>query len=344
MKTPLFLAGLLMFAPRLAVAESADKDSGQAGKEAPVGKDLPASTSNLRSATLGGKQFWADELVFHGWRVQRHVYTGHYRLLDEDNARHASGTFQECRAALEAIKKEQKLPEIRGKVVLVLHGLIRTRSSMNTMCKHLRENSDFTVMSVGYASTREPVAAHARSLARVIEHLPEAEEIHFVAHSLGNIVIRHYLADQCEEGGERPTPRIGRIVMIAAPNQGSKRAEVWQQNFVYKSVLGNPGQELAGGFAALKSKLACPTGEFGVLAGGKGDGKGWKHYLDGDDDGTVSVSSTRLAGARDFRVVKSRHTFIMNHPQVLEYTLRFLQAGHFTTEDERQPVEENGEP
>ena len=32
--------------------------------------------------TMGGKQFWADELFFHQWRIQRNVLTGHYRLLD----------------------------------------------------------------------------------------------------------------------------------------------------------------------------------------------------------------------------------------------------------------------
>ena len=54
--------------------------------------------------TLGGKQFWADELFFHQWRIQRNVLDGHCRLLDENNLRHASGTFDECRAALEQIK------------------------------------------------------------------------------------------------------------------------------------------------------------------------------------------------------------------------------------------------
>ena len=42
--------------------------------------------------TLGGKQFWADELFFHQWRIQRNVYR-HCRLLDEHNLRHASGTY-----------------------------------------------------------------------------------------------------------------------------------------------------------------------------------------------------------------------------------------------------------
>src|SRR5687767_707958 len=35
---------------------------------------------NLKSPTLGGKFYWADELVYHDWRIQRHADEGHYRL------------------------------------------------------------------------------------------------------------------------------------------------------------------------------------------------------------------------------------------------------------------------
>src|SRR5437773_2749583 len=42
---------------------------------------------NLVVATLGGKQVWADELVFWGWRIQRNSLTDHCRLLDEHDER-----------------------------------------------------------------------------------------------------------------------------------------------------------------------------------------------------------------------------------------------------------------
>src|SRR3989304_9434008 len=70
--------------------------------------------------TLGGKQFWADELFFHKWRIQRNVFTGHYRLLDENNRRHAWGTFDQCREILEKIKHQRHLPPMKGKAVIGL--------------------------------------------------------------------------------------------------------------------------------------------------------------------------------------------------------------------------------
>ena len=33
--------------------------------------------------TLGGRQLWGDVAVFHDWRIQKNILTGHYRLLDE---------------------------------------------------------------------------------------------------------------------------------------------------------------------------------------------------------------------------------------------------------------------
>lgn len=35
--------------------------------------------------TLGGMQFWGDVCYFQGYRIQRHVFTGHFRLLDKHN-------------------------------------------------------------------------------------------------------------------------------------------------------------------------------------------------------------------------------------------------------------------
>ena len=110
--------------------------------EVPVIGQLPVPT-------MGGKQFWADELLFHNWRIQRNALTGHCRLLDESDRRVAWGTFPECREKLEQIKQDENLPDMKGEVVLVLHGLGRSRVSMKKTCDYLRKNSDYTVIAVG---------------------------------------------------------------------------------------------------------------------------------------------------------------------------------------------------
>ena len=107
---------------------------------------------NVSAKTMGGKQFWADEMVFRGYRVQRNALTGHYRLLDPDDRRLSWGTFRHCRTRLDEIRRDRDLPAMEGKVVILLHGLFRTRGSMNALAKHLKEKGGYETLDVGYPS------------------------------------------------------------------------------------------------------------------------------------------------------------------------------------------------
>ena len=83
--------------------------------------------------TLGGRQFWADVRFFRGWRIQRHVFTGHFRLLDPRNGRHAFGSFETCLATLEEIKRREKLPPMSGKAVIAIHGILHSSRIFSAM-------------------------------------------------------------------------------------------------------------------------------------------------------------------------------------------------------------------
>jgi pimeloyl-ACP methyl ester carboxylesterase len=289
---------------------------------------------------LGAKQLWADELHFHRWRIQRNVLTGHCRLLDEKNVRHAWGGFDACKSKLDAIRRERKLPAMMGKAVIVIHGLGRTRASMKHLARYLEENGDYTVFNISYPSTREDIATHAKRLAKIVEHLDGIEEINFVGHSLGNLIVRHYLGDQTDaKTGRKPDARIKRIVMIAPPNQGAQLAERLGDLPLYGAILGSTGEAFAKNWKKLEARLATPAVEFGILAGGRGDGKGSNPLIDGDDDLVVTVAATRLPGARDFRVLPSKHTFIMDNPDTQRYTLEFFRHGWFESDGERRPIE-----
>lgn len=299
--------------------------SASAGADGPTGRTEP-----IPVPTLGGKQFWADELFFHQWRIQRGVLGGECRLIDGNNLRHAHGTFEQCRNKLNEIKLLRRLSPMAGRAVVVLHGLGRTRGSMNKLCRHLQEHGGFAVFNVSYPSTRRGIAEDARSLGRIVENLRGIEEINFVGHSMGNIVIRRYLFDQLDPAtGRLRDPRLRRMVMLAPPNQGSRLATALAENKLFEAIEGIPGRELGVDWSKLEPKLATGPLEFGVIAGGRGDGTGYNPALPGDDDGVVTVAATRLAGAADFALAPAMHSFIMNNPTVLRYTLEFLQTGHF---------------
>jgi pimeloyl-ACP methyl ester carboxylesterase len=315
-------------------------------------EDMPASNPlNFAMPTMGGKQFWADELFFHKWRIQRNVFTGHYRLLDEQDRRHASGTYDQCLKTLNDIKIERHLPPMKGKAVIVLHGLFRSRNSMDSLCDYLAEHGQYEVFNATYPSTRDDIGEHARSLAHIIENLDGIEEVNFVAHSMGNIVIRHYLGDlQKQEADNHQTlnapdslqgkrPKFGRFVMLGPPNHEAQLATVFADNIIFKTVSGQSGQQLGRQWKELESKLAAPDFDFAIIAGGKNNGKGFNPLLSGDNDGTISVDITKLSGARDFIVVPVLHSFIMSDAQVQELTLRFLQHGYLKSEAERHPLD-----
>ena len=306
--------------------------------------DKPDQTAELMrnpnavAGTLGGKQFWADERFFHQWHIQRNSFTGHYRLLDGTNRRHAWGTFDECLAVLDEIKHKEKLPPMKGRAVVVLHGLFRTPSAMSKMCGYLRDEGNLSVFNVTYPTTRAAVAQHAAQLAGIIEHLDGIEEIHFVAHSLGNLVIRHYLGDTDSEGGKSPDPRIKRIVMLGPPNGGARLAEILNRTRVFGLVAGQSALQIAKDWSSLSEHLATPKCEFGIIAGAKGNTRGYNPILREDNDLVVSVESTRLPGAADFAVVPVVHTFLMDDPLVQQYTLRFLKHGYFISPEKRNPI------
>jgi pimeloyl-ACP methyl ester carboxylesterase len=302
--------------------------------EPPPAEPQPAQKSRPRLAglpmpTLGGTQFWGDELFFHRWRIQRNALTGHCRLLDGNNLRHASGTFEHCRAKLTEIRQKTKRPPMTGKAVVLLHGLGGTRMEMSPLAKYLETEGEYTAVNVSYPSTRQSIADHARALAKVVESLDRVEEINFVGFSMGNIVIRHYLADEMGGAGGRLDPRVERFVMLGPPNNGSVAATALADNRVIQTLLGKPGQQLGPEWVWLEENLGTPPCPFAIVAGGRGNDEGFNPMLPGDDDGLVTVASTRLAGASDFVLVPTIHVLLPLDPRVMRYTLSFLEQGRF---------------
>jgi len=285
---------------------------------------------NIPSPTLGGMQFWADQAWFRGWRVQRNVFTGHCRLIDPSYYRRAWGTLEQCQAALRQQKKTGGLQPLQGKAVIVIHGIVRSSNCFATMEKALAAEG-YEVIRFDYPSTRVPIQESAESLNRVIESLEGIEEINFVVHSMGGLVVRQSLVT-------RKDPRIGRLVMLGVPNHGANLANMLKDYTLFKTVYGPAGQQLVedpGGFIAA---LPTPEFPFAVVAGGKGSAIGYNPWIAGDDDGTVAVTSTRLPGAADFMTVPTLHSFLMSDQAVIESTARFLKTGCLSADGVAKPI------
>ena len=286
--------------------------------------EAPAETHrrfNVEIPTLGGLQFWGDEMVYCGWRIQRNVLYGHHRLLDPGNVRRAWGTYEECEEAFRSLVDPQLVRPRSVEFVILLHGLFRSRNSFKRLERYLAEQG-YEVVAIKYPSTQTSIEDQAAQLARVIGRLEGADKIHFVTHSLGGLIVRCYLRDHRD-------PRVGRLVMIAPPNRGALMAKMAADWFPYRILTGPAGQELIGGSGSLIAALPAPWCEFGVIAGGRGNDRGYSPLIPGDDDGSVGVGETRLEGMRDSLIVPAIHAFIADNERVKRAVVQFLRTGRF---------------
>ncbi|MGB1930546.1 MAG: esterase/lipase family protein [Mariniblastus sp.] len=294
---------------------------------------------NWELKTLGGMQFWTDVKHLSGWRIQQNSETGHFRLIDPSAVRFAFGSCQQCEAAFSEIATKKKIRPLKGKVVILLHGLMRTSASMAPLGEFLKTKGKFEIVNFQYASTRKQVQDHASALEQVIDSLgSDVTEINFVGHSLGNIVVRRYLGNQA--AAKKPIdPRIKRMVMLGPPNQGSRMARLLRSSFSFKVIAGVSGAELSNSWQQLEPTLATPEFQFGIIAGGQvGQNKLNNLLLTGKDDFTVSVEETKLSGAYDFQIRPLIHTTMMKDKEVLQDTLCFFENGYFKSESARRPL------
>ena len=107
---------------------------------------------------------------------------------------------------------------------------------------------------------------------------------------------------------------------------------------LFAVVLGDSGLQLGPRFPDIKHHLATPDCEFGVIAGGRGNSDGWNVDIPGDDDGTVGVTETLLAGAADFAVIPVRHMELVSDDLAMHMTMTFLRRGYFESATARVPI------
>ncbi len=293
-------------------------------------QDEPEQASHLpnwKTPTLGGKQLWTDHAWRQGWRIQQNALTGHWRLLDPSNVRHAWGNRAACNQALEQQQLPLTLPG--NHVVVLLHGLMRSASSMSGLHTHLSASDNRTIVSFEYASTRSAISNHAAALREVVDGLPVEVRLSFVGHSMGNIVLRHAIGDWQRASDSQTLERIESVVMLGPPNQGASIARQLSKTGVFGWVTGPGGMELGPNWQEFEAQLAIPPCPFGIVAGRLPESNFQNPLVDGASDFVVSVEETRLEGATDFLEVPRLHSFLMDDPEVQRAVAHFLDHQSF---------------
>ncbi|MHC4269803.1 MAG: esterase/lipase family protein [Planctomycetota bacterium] len=216
------------------------------------------------------------------------------------------------------------IAEAKKECVIVLHGMGRTKNSMNRIEKSLVKDN-YNVWNESYPSRSESIEKLA------MEHIEKglafcnkakAETIHFVTHSLGGIMVRYYLQ-------EHKIDNLGKIVMLSPPNKGSEVADFLKDVYVYKLAMGPAGQQLGTDSNSLPKSMLSIDANVGIITGNKTLDPWFSPLIPGADDGKVSVESAKLEEMSDFMVVESTHAFIMRNALVIDQIKYFLKHGIF---------------
>lgn len=210
-------------------------------------------------------------------------------------------------------------------LVVVLHGLHQNPWFVKPLEIKL-QRAGFRVYAHRYHSVKDDITAHSHSLHQHLQTIHDpSTPLHIVAHSLGGLVARHFIAHY-------PTWQLGHLVTLGTPHLGSVCADY--ANRLLPPLIGKAYQNALDGQCVLPPKNAV----IGVIAGNRPWGVGslalyahsrYRQLQACQHDGTVFVHETYLPSACDHIVMPVNHTGLLTNAHCARQVIYFLHHGQF---------------
>ncbi len=208
--------------------------------------------------------------------------------------------------------------------VVLLHGLGRSKKAM-LLLEYRLIKAGFEVHNIGYPSREEGPDALLQLVGEQVEACctGDGRVVHFVAHSLGGLIVRAYL-------DQRPSLRLGRAVLLGTPNQGSRLVDRFGDLQLFELLAGPTAKVLGTDASSFPRQIGLPYYPIGIIAGSRTLNPLSDKLLAGESDGAVALENTKLEGMTDFLIVDTGHTFMRYSAEVAAEVIHFLQHGRFS--------------
>jgi len=188
---------------------------------------------------------------------------------------------------------------------------------MTVLARRLRR-AGWTAHIFSYSARRVSARRNAGALAAFLNTV-DAPVVHFVAHSLGGLLLMRLLQDH-------PAQRPGRAVLLGTPYRGSRVARRISRYRWGRWLCGSSLQE---GLLGDGPRWAGGR-ELGVIAGTAPLGMGWiAPGLPRPHDGMVAVAETEVAGQTDHISLPVTHSGMLISRAVARHVAHFLAEGRF---------------
>ncbi|MGH1455581.1 MAG: alpha/beta fold hydrolase [Alphaproteobacteria bacterium] len=219
----------------------------------------------------------------------------------------------------------------KNELVILLHGILRSKMDMHFLNKNFEENG-YDTLNILYPSREKSLEDIAEFVQEKLDNCPqyhgEDTMIHFVTHSMGGLIARYYIATYKPKN-------LGKVVMLGPPNTGSEFADWLSETEIlapiFKTIFGPAGQQLGTKYKHIDGDITYPLG---IIAGTMSINPLAPWILNGEHDGIVPVERTKIDGMTDHITIPATHSFMMFNGDVIEQALYFLKNSKFKHDDQ----------
>lgn len=205
--------------------------------------------------------------------------------------------------------------KIKNEAIILVHGIWMTGIELFYI-RYKMWRQGYHVIIFHYQSLLKTPEYNAKKLLKWMNKIQEPT-VHFVAHSLGGIVLTHLFANS-------KVDKPGKVVMLGTPINGSALAQALAKKKILKNLL---GLSLEKGLLGDAPPWNHPR-ETCVFAGTKKIGVGMilaKSVMQKQNDGTVNLQETQQPLADKNYIMPLSHFSIIFSADVSDKIIKFLE-------------------